>query len=176
MRTPWACLRGLCLSLGVGCLIAWTVSAFWTLEFDEAPCNYQAALVAGNVHFVNHRGGRWPAPSWPVETTRRCRPFGLDWNLPSWRMTTGYLHSLMPTGSTQPSFTVSRQQWIVLPLWLPCLLCCSAAGLAHRFVGRKGPDCCARCGYTTAGLPGPVCPECGGEMPAARLRSGPAAI
>lgn len=64
---------------------------------------------------------------------------------------------LWPDGSFEAN-------WLVVPLWIPMILCAGVAWLALRARFRVGV--CRKCGYDLAGLQdATVCPECGVQGP-----------
>ena len=50
---------------------------------------------------------------------------------------------------------------MILPLWIPIVLCLVVAALAHRRARKPAPGACRKCGYDLTGNVTGVCPECG---------------
>jgi len=137
-------------------VLIWTASAWLRCGWASTPHGPERSQV-----FIGIRHGvvdlnyvrRLPtARPWRCEPGVDCRErSGLDYDtLPKirWRpqMGSSVVGPQQGTGATLPLW----------PLWAPL-----GVILVYSLTRRHDPQSCPRCGYSTRGLPSPICPECG---------------
>jgi len=96
---------------------------------------FETEVREGMIKIMNHRWWGWPS----VQQVKQGRTYTVSWG------------NLLTN--------------ILLVLWIPVALYCSLRNIRDRFFLYRFSDLsCNKCGYSTEGLPSPVCPECGTEF------------
>ena len=78
-----------------------------------------------------------------------------------------------------PSFERDRQnpsdvRTVLVPLWIPLVLCAIPTGILFYRDRKPKPGCCAQCRYDLTGLNGGTCPECGTKIATTGSHKAPA--
>lgn len=160
--------------LGLGAALTLAIAALWFaslwLAADLSAGGFSLSLAAGGISLSVTD----PPPAEPggfdVWLHRGTAVWWCSWMDQTWNFYVPYSAS-SPPGSTPAAGgwpplgaagTLVRVRELVVPIWMPWLLCLILTLWLWRKCRRAAPGLCARCGYSLAGLPGAAaCPECG---------------